>query len=190
MWIWITCAYLSGSIPYGLLFSYLFAKVDVRSLGSGNIGATNVLRTGHKGIALATLLCDVLKGLIPVCIARLYQMDEISLMIIGYAAIIGHVLPIWLKFKGGKGVATAIGVFCGLSPILGALTALIWLLSTQILKVSSLAALSAFIGSPFIAYFLTKNLTYFCLCVLILILITHRSNIQRLISGQGDIPLN
>lgn len=109
----IFVAYLSGSVPYGLIFTKLFSGIDVRKIGSGNIGTTNVLRTGQKGIAAATLICDALKGFLPVFLASHMGIEEISLLTVAFAAVLGHVFPIWLRYQGGKGVATSLGVYLG-----------------------------------------------------------------------------
>jgi glycerol-3-phosphate acyltransferase PlsY len=185
LFLMILAAYASGSVPYGLILSKIFLNVDVRKIGSGNIGTTNVLRTGHKGLAAATLLCDALKGILPVCIVRLMDFDDLGILSVAFAAILGHIFPVWLKFQGGKGVATALGVFAVLSIPLGIFTATVWLLAACIGQISSLSALCAFALSPlFAALVLSWPLAIFSLAVALLIFWTHRSNIRRLMAGQ------
>jgi glycerol-3-phosphate acyltransferase PlsY len=181
----IVGAYLCGSVPYGLILTRLFGGLDVRSIGSGNIGATNVLRTGHKGIAAATLLCDFLKGFLPVYLGKKMGIEELGLLLAAYAAILGHIFPVWLRFQGGKGVATALGVFWALSLPLGIVVTATWALVARLLKTSSLSALVAFAVAPLFAVFvLPWSLTFFCGAVAGLIFWTHRSNIYRLRKGQ------
>lgn len=184
-YFFIFIAYLSGSVPYGLILTKLFGGVDVRQIGSGNIGTTNVLRTGHKGIAAATLLCDCLKGFLPVYMAFHFGMEGIWLFGTAYAAVLGHIFPVWLKGQGGKGVATALGVFWALSAPLGGFSTLVWIAMARFAKISSLSALCAFGLSPlFAALALSWPVCIFCLSVALLIFWTHRSNIQRLITGK------
>src|SRR5215467_15906261 len=131
--------YLLGSIPFGLLLTRAAGLGDIRAIGSGNIGATNVLRTGHKGLAAATLLLDALKGLVAVLLARSFGPD--AALAAGGGAVLGHMFPVWLSFKGGKGGATVLGVFLGLSWPIVAVGAEIWLLILVTLRYSSLATL-------------------------------------------------
>lgn len=181
----IISAYFSGSIPYGLLFTKLFQGIDVRELGSGNIGATNVLRTGHKGIAAATLTCDILKGFIPVLLSSWLLSENSWIFFVAYAAILGHIFPFWLKFKGGKGVATALGVFWALSFPLGCFATVVWGIAAKFGKISSLSALCAFALSPFFAsLFLSQELAFFCFSIALLIAWTHRSNIYRMMKKE------
>ena len=136
---------------------------------------------------MATLLCDGLKGFLPVLIAQKAGIQGVALLGTGFIAISGHIFPIWLKFRGGKGVATALGVFWGLSLPLGVFTTLVWLIITRFLKISSLSALAAFALAPlFAAFFISKPLGIFCISVMALIFWTHRSNIHRLLSGKED----
>ena len=183
----ILLSYLAGSIPFGFIFTYFSGLGDIRSVGSGNIGATNVLRTGNKKVAALTLLCDALKGFAPVF--WVYTQDPSLAYMAGMASILGHIFPIWLRFKGGKGVATALGVYLALNPILTLITITIWLLVAKIGRISSLSALVAFCLAPFFALGLVylekapSTLPYFSFGLALLILFTHRGNIQRLISG-------
>lgn len=178
-------SYLSGSIPYGLLLTRLAGLGDVRELGSGNIGATNVLRTGNKGIAVATLFLDFAKGLVPVLLAYYFFTSPYVVFACGLAAILGHVFPVWLKFKGGKGVATALGVYGGVHVLLGLFTIGAWLVMAKVGRISSLSALIAFLISPIIAWlFYGGETAIFCGIVTTLILFTHRQNLKRILLGQ------
>src|SRR5262247_3379958 len=142
-----------GSIPFGLLLTRWAGLGDVRRIGSGNIGATNVLRTGHKGLAAATLLLDALKGLVPVLIAA--QVGQLAAVGAAAGAVLGHMFPIWLSFKGGKGMATTLGVMWGLSWPVGAIACAAWLLFAALFRYSSLATLLAVVVAPIAAWFLT-----------------------------------
>ena len=177
------CGYLSGSVPYGLILGKLAGLGDIRQSGSGNIGATNVLRVGGKSLALATLLLDALKGAIPALIAKQVHMDYG--IIIGLGAFIGHIFPVWLRFKGGKGVAVALGVTLALSWQVGLITCLLWLAMALISKYSSLSALIAFALSPLAAVFITGNnqLAVFMLLLAAMIWMKHHGNIKRLLAG-------
>lgn len=189
--ILISClllSYLAGSIPFGLIFSYYAGFGDVREIGSGNIGATNVLRTGNKKLAMATLLCDALKGFIPVLLI-FYSYPSVAYGA-GMAVVIGHVFPCWLKFKGGKGVATALGVYFAVQPLLALLSVLVWIGVAKVWRISSLSALVALGVCPLIAvgmYLGGKapvELCYLTFAIALLILYTHRENFQRLVTGQ------
>lgn len=187
--------YLIGSIPFGLVLTKLAGLGDVRKIGSGNIGATNVLRTGNKFLALATLLLDGGKGAVVVLLANYFLTQDYAVLA-GGAAFLGHVFPIWLKFKGGKGVATFIGVMLAISWPAGLAVILTWLLIAFTLRMSSLAALFAAALSPVYIYGLMQtpliNDTYFgdlqrielAVFMAILIFIRHHENIARLIKGQ------
>ena len=174
--------YLIGSIPFGLILTKLGGYGDIRDIGSGNIGATNVLRTGNKKLALATLILDSLKGATAVGIALYFTNFNIAL-IAGFAALIGHLFPVWLKFKGGKGVATALGTLLALKPLVGIAACGIWLLTALITRYSSLSAIIAVAAAPAVAHFLygNANLTGFCGFVALLVTLKHRANIERLI---------
>lgn len=179
--------YLLGSIPFGLIFTRMAGMGDVRSIGSGNIGATNVLRTGNKKIAAATLLGDLLKGTLAVLIA--WQFGPDAAVLAGLGAFLGHCFPIWLKFKGGKGVATYIGILLGFSWKAILVFAVVWLTTAAITRYSSLAALFATIATP-VALYAFGHVQWAELFAL-LTLITfwrHRENITRLLKGtEGKI---
>ena len=175
--------YLSGSIPFGLLLANVFGLGDIRTIGSGNIGATNVLRTGNKTVAALTLLADALKGALPV-LYFLVHGTETAGIIAGFAALAGHMFPLWLKFKGGKGVATLIGVTFGLAWPLGLMFLVIWLGVAVTFKMSSLSALAASLALPFLAMAIGRHdislpLAVMAACVWFM----HRANIARLWNG-------
>jgi glycerol-3-phosphate acyltransferase PlsY len=177
--------YLLGSIPFGLVLTRAAGLGDIRAIGSGNIGATNVLRTGNKKLAAATLLLDGAKGAVAVLIARALAGEDAAL-IAGLFSILGHVFPLWLKFKGGKGVATTLGILLALSPLVGALACATWLVMAFAFRYSSLSALTALALSPAYVFFLEHNLKAAIIFALVALLVfyTHRSNIQRLIKGE------
>jgi glycerol-3-phosphate acyltransferase PlsY len=180
--------YLLGSIPFGLIFTRLAGTQDIRAIGSGNIGATNVLRTGRKGLAAATLLGDVLKGTVAVLIAyRFYGQDLAILAALG--AFLGHLFPIWLKFRGGKGVATYIGVLLALAWPAAITFCLVWLALAALTRYSSLAALAASLATPFVLWLLDDRQEAQLFILLTLLLwIMHRENIARLLRGtEGKI---
>ena len=175
--------YFFGSIPFGLLLTKFAGEGDIRKIGSGNIGATNVLRTGHKSLAAATLILDVGKGAFGVYIIGLY-LPEIYLGIAGASAVVGHCYPIWLKFSGGKGVATGLGIIAMLSPISGFLFIITWIIIAFLFKYSSLSALLAFFVSSVSSFVVERS--DISLAILFMTLITffrHKENIKRLVSG-------
>lgn len=173
--------YIAGSIPFGLVLTYCAGLGDIRKIGSGNIGTTNVLRTGHKGLALLTLLLDVFKAAFAALLCK-YFFNETLGYFAGFMAVIGHNYPVWLKFKGGKGVASTLGLMLAMSPLVGIITCLTWLSVALIWHYSSLAALTALTMAPIYA-FLSGNepatLTYALLALLSYY--RHRENIKRLI---------
>ncbi|OYY72392.1 MAG: glycerol-3-phosphate acyltransferase [Gammaproteobacteria bacterium 28-57-27] len=179
-------AYLLGSIATAVVVSRLFGLPDPRTIGSGNPGATNVLRTGNKLAALATLIGDLLKGLIPVVIARALDASELVIALTALAAFIGHIFPVFFQFKGGKGVATALGVLLGLSPWLGLGTLAVWLAMAFGLRYSSLAALTAALSAPLIAWLLhLGDMILLAIAIMSALLIwRHVGNIQRLLQGK------
>jgi glycerol-3-phosphate acyltransferase PlsY len=180
--------YLFGSIPFGLILTKLAGTQDLRSIGSGNIGATNVLRTGNKGLAAATLIGDMLKGTAAVLICR-YLWGPNAAMLAGLGAFLGHVYPVWLKFRGGKGVATYIGVLLGLFWHAAAVFGLIWIATAFTTRYSSLSALVASFVTPlFLWWFGHHNLAALFSVLTLLLFWTHRENIKRLQTGtEGKI---
>ncbi|MDA8573987.1 glycerol-3-phosphate 1-O-acyltransferase PlsY [Alphaproteobacteria bacterium] len=176
--------YFLGSIPVGLLLTKFAGRGDIRQIGSGSIGATNVLRTGSKKLAAATLVLDALKGAVPVLVAeQLYGVD--MAIMAAYGAILGHCFPLWLKFKGGKGVATALGIILAFSPLVAGLLAAVWLLVAVLFRYSSLAALAAVAAAPVVSYLIEgRHLTITISLIAGLILLRHASNIGRLLRGQ------
>jgi glycerol-3-phosphate acyltransferase PlsY len=175
--------YLLGSIPFGLILTSFAGFGDVRAIGSGNIGATNVLRTGSKPLAAATLLGDLLKGTAAVLIAN-YFLGHDAALIAGLGAVFGHLFPIWLGFKGGKGVSTFIGVLLGLNWMATLAFGAIWLFVAAIFRFSSLAALSASLATPPILFALGDAKAAFLFAILtFMIWLRHRANIERLLAG-------
>ena len=176
--------YLCGSIPFGLLLTRASGMGDVRSIGSGNIGATNVLRTGRKDLAAATLLLDALKGTVAVLIARWFAGGDCGLAA-GVGAFLGHIFPAWLGFRGGKGVATFLGVLIGLAWPVAITFALVWLAVAAATRYSSGAALAASVASPVAMAFFAPGRVVFCTAAMVALLWwTHRENIRRLLAGQ------
>jgi glycerol-3-phosphate acyltransferase PlsY len=175
--------YLCGSVPFGLILTRMAGLGDVRNIGSGNIGATNVLRTGNKKLAAATLLADALKGTVAVIAAREVAGLEAAL-IAGLGAFLGHLYPVWLKFKGGKGVATYLGVLLGLAPMIVLVFAAVWLGMAKLFRFSSLAALSAAIAVPVALYFNGRpGIASLFVVMSAITILKHHENIRRLIAG-------
>lgn len=180
----VLIGYLCGSIPFGLLLTKAAGLGDVRSIGSGNIGATNVLRTGNKKIAALTLFLDGLKGAVPVLLLTYYGTPQAG-MIAGLAAMAGHIFPLWLGFKGGKGVATSLGVLFGLFWPLGLIFIALWLVLAFAFRMSSLAGLISSALTPLWAYLLWRpDLILPTVLIAIAIWIMHRANIGRLMKGE------
>lgn len=179
-------AYLAGSVSSAIIVSRLMGLPDPRSSGSNNPGATNVLRLGGKKAAAITLLGDVLKGLLPVLIAKMLTSSSVTIALVGIAAFLGHLYPVFFGFKGGKGVATAAGVFIGISGIMTLVMCGIWLLTAALSRYSSLAALVATLSAPFLVLFFLPGLPYFILACVIAVLLfwRHRENIARLAKGE------
>lgn len=175
--------YLMGSVPYGLLLTRMAGLGDIRAIGSGNIGATNVLRTGNKKLAAATLLLDALKGTVTVLLVRHLAHHGVALAAI--SVFLGHLFPFWLGFKGGKGVATGFGVFFGIAWPIGLICCAVWLLVALALRYSSLSALVAYAVSPFAGfYFDGRAGAEIALFIAVFVFWKHKANIQRLLSGQ------
>ena len=186
-----TFSYLSGSIPFGLILTKIFSGKDVRKIGSGNIGATNVLRAGNKYLAALTLLLDILKGYAPVVITKLFFPELLQLS--GLLAFLGHIFPIWLKFKGGKGVATFLGILFAISYGLSSLFIFTWLVVSLIFKYSSLSSIFSSL-TVFVVVLIkenviksidpsldgTTNLKLFLFTIFVLIIFTHKKNIFNL----------
>ena len=174
--------YLIGSIPFGLLLTKAAGLGDIRKVGSGNIGATNVLRTGRKGLAAATLILDGLKGAVAVLLARYFLGDQD--LVVGTAAVLGHLFPVWLGFRGGKGVATGLGVLLAAAWPVGLACCALWLVAAKLLKMSSAAALTAFAAAPLFALVLSSaDHALMALLIAILVFWRHEANIRRLLAG-------
>jgi len=175
--------YLFGSIPFGLLLTRAAGLGDIRSIGSGNIGATNVLRTGNKALAAATLLLDAAKGAAPVLIAGWFAGRD-GVMWAGIGAVLGHAFPIWLGFRGGKAVATAYGVLMAAAWPVGIAAGAIWLATAALLRISSLASLASFAMAPILAWlFADLAVVKVALVIAVLVFIRHHTNIRRLLAG-------
>ena len=172
-------SYLLGSIPFGFLLTKLFLNQDIRNIGSGNIGATNVLRTGNKLIGLSTLFLDILKAVIPIIFIKYYFPNFIFLS--SLSVFLGHVFPVWLKFKGGKGVATYVGILFCINYVLGFVFIISWFIIFLLSKYSSLSSLLASFIIPIYHFYLIDDKNHFFFIILfILIFYTHRENIKRL----------
>jgi glycerol-3-phosphate acyltransferase PlsY len=193
----VVAGYLLGSVPFGLVLTRMFGAGDLRQIGSGNIGATNVLRTGRKGLAVATLLLDLLKGAAAVWLA--YAVSPTDAPLAGAAAVLGHLYPVWLKFRGGKGVATLMGVVVALSWPMGLVYAAIWIGTLVVLRISSLGGMLAAVSVPIAAFGLDRSdLLPLGVLLAALVLWRHRDNIQRLLAGteprigasKSDSPLS
>ena len=172
-------SYLMGSIPFGFILTKIFLKKDIRDIGSGNIGATNALRTGNKIVGYATLILDISKAIIPVIYTKINFPELI--LVASLCAFLGHVFPIWLKFKGGKGVATYVGILFSINIVFGLIFAISWLITFVLTKYSSLSSLIGSLSLP--AYLLvtgqTNNVIFFII-MFVLIFFTHRENVKRL----------
>lgn len=179
-------AYLIGSLSFAVIVSRLFGLADPRSYGSGNPGATNVLRSGNKAAAILTLLFDALKGYVPVVIGQHLGLDTLAITAIGLGAFIGHLWPVFFKFEGGKGVATAAGVLLGFAPALGGLVLLVWLVVAAVFRYSSLAALTASLAAPVIQIvgWGINPMTVGVVVMSLLLIWRHEANIRKLLAGQ------
>ena len=176
-------SYIVGSIPFGYILTKIFLKKDIRDIGSGNIGATNALRTGNKLIGYSTLILDVLKAVLPVIFIKFNYPEYIYVS--SLSVFIGHVFPLWLKFKGGKGVATYVGILFCINILFGLLFISTWLILYFIFKYSSLSSLLATLSIPaYILFFLNGQNIIFFLIILVLIFYTHKENVKRLINKE------
>ena len=179
----VTFAYLIGSIPSGVIWAKFFKLGSLKNIGSGNIGATNVLRTGNRIAAFLTLLCDAGKGFVAVFLAEMFT-QELTIQAVCLFVFIGHCFPIWLKFKGGKGVATYIGIVSSMNLLFGFITCMIWLLTATMLRMSSLSALISAVFGPILVYFILDS-SYLGISIVLTFLIfwTHKTNIYRILNG-------
>ena len=175
----IIYSYIIGSIPFGLIITKIFLGKDIRKIGSGNIGTTNVLRTGKKNLAGLTLLFDVLKGYISIIIT--YEIFSELVYLSALICFLGHIFPVWLKFKGGKGVATYLGIILGFSFLFGIIFGVTWLLTAIIFRYSSLSSVLSSMIVCIYSFFMNNNVeSYFLFIVFVIIIFTHRENIIRL----------
>ena len=182
----ISIVYFFGSIPFAYILPKIFGLGDIRKLGSGNVGATNVLRAGNKLLAIIVLAFDIIKGFAPLFILKNYyhnELSEIIILFIGSAAILGHIFPIWLKFKGGKGVATYIGFLFAINYIFGIIFIITWLLIAFLKKYSSLASITSLVLLPLFVMLFSyeKQIIYLLILINLIIISKHYSNIYRLI---------
>jgi glycerol-3-phosphate acyltransferase PlsY len=176
-------AYLLGSIPFGLILTRMAGLGDIRRIGSGNIGATNVLRTGHKGLAAATVVLDGAKGAVAVVLGWRFGPD--MAVIAAAAAAVGHMAPVWLRFRGGKAVATTLGAYLGLAPMVGGLACLVWLAAFGATRMSSVGGLAAMAAAPVLAYWLADpQIAELAIALGALVALRHHANIRRLIKGE------
>ena len=177
----IFICYFFGSLPFGFLLTKFFLNKDIRKIGSGNVGATNVLRTGNKLIAYGTLTLDILKAVIPILFIKIYHHE--FLYISSLTIFLGHVFPIWLRFKGGKGVATYLGILFCINFYLGIVFGIAWLITFFIFKYSSLSSIAGSLSIPIANFFFFNNeMIFFFIIMFVLIFYTHRENIKRLLN--------
>ena len=175
-------SYLFGSIPFGYLFTKILLKKDIRSVGSGNIGATNVLRTGNKSLGYLTLILDIAKAVVPVIYIKFNYPDLVYISAL--CAFLGHLFPIWLKFKGGKGVATFVGILISINIYYALVFGIVWTLTFLISRYSSLSSLFASISIPIYLLIINQSNIIFFIIMFVLIFYTHRENIKRLINKE------
>ena len=175
-------SYLFGSIPFGYLFTKILLKKEIRNVGSGNIGATNVLRTGNKSLGYLTLILDIAKAVVPVIYIKFNYPDLVYISAL--CAFLGHLFPIWLKFKGGKGVATFVGILISINIYYALVFGIVWTLTFLISKYSSLSSLFASISIPIYLAIIDKGNIIFFIIMFVLIFYTHRENIKRLINKE------
>ena len=175
-------SYLFGSIPFGYIFTKIFLKKDIRNVGSGNIGATNVLRTGNKSLGYLTLILDIAKAVLPVIYIKFNYPDLVYISAL--CAFLGHLFPIWLKFKGGKGVATFVGILISINIYYALVFGFVWTLTFLISKYSSLSSLFASISIPIYLLIINQSNIIFFIIMFVLIFYTHRENIKRLINKE------
>ena len=175
-------SYIFGSIPFGYLFTKILLKKDIRSVGSGNIGATNVLRTGNKSLGYLTLILDIAKAVVPVIYIKFNYPDLVYISAL--CAFLGHLFPIWLKFKGGKGVATFVGILISINIYYALVFGIVWTLTFLISRYSSLSSLFASISIPIYLLIINQGNIFFFIIMFVLIFYTHRENIKRLINKE------
>jgi len=187
----VVTGYLMGSIPFGFVLGRIVLGVDVRTVGSGNIGGTNVARAGGKKLGFAVIVLDAVKAVVPVVVARRLlegtPAGEIWMVLVAVAAFSGHLFPVWLGFKGGKGVATAVGIFLVLAPwaaIAGLITFAVAYAATRISSVGSLAGTAVCTVGAFVQHGWTSPISWACLVIALLIVVRHRANIRRILSGE------
>jgi acyl phosphate:glycerol-3-phosphate acyltransferase len=187
MWLYLLplLAYLLGSVSSAVVIARLMGLQDPRDVGSGNPGATNILRYGGKAAAILTLAGDILKGVIAVLIARALTTDDVVIALTGFAAFLGHLFPVFFGFRGGKGVATALGVWLALSPWVGLLLIATWVVMAVLFRYSSLSALTASVAAPLYVAWLSPGMPYLATMIVMsaILIFRHRSNIRNLLAG-------
>ena len=187
--LFITVFYFIGSIPFALILTKLLGHGDIRNIGSGNVGATNVLRTGDKYLAFAVLCLDIAKGILPFLILQLfYDTNTLHSIFLCHFAILGHIFPVWLKFKGGKGVATYIGFLIGFNILLGLYFLVTWIIIALVSRYSSLSSLAASLIAPLYLFFINPNIIVgiFLLYIFLIISLKHHENIKRLMNSSEN----
>lgn len=182
----VLMAYFIGSLSFGIIISYFFKLSDPRTTGSGNPGATNVMRTGNKVAALLTLLGDMLKATIVITVANYMNLSEIHLAVISIAVLLGHIFPVYYKFRGGKGVATALGILLGINWMLALAVFFVWLFVFTIWRFSSLAAIVATFTAPIISYYLgfSSEILWLNIIISTIVIYRHKANITNLLNGK------
>lgn len=180
----VVIAYLLGSIPFGLILTRATGAGDLRKIGSGSIGATNVLRTGRRGLAAATLVLDAAKGAVAVVIGGWLEGSQ-GVALCGVVSVLGHLFPVWLRFAGGKGVATGLGVLLAASPLVGIGCCAVWLAVAKVVKISSAGGLSAFLAAPFLMAAISGETDLIAMAAVVTVLVwaRHHSNIRRILAG-------
>lgn len=185
--ITIILSYIVGSIPFGYILTHFILRKDIRKEGSGNIGATNVLRVGNKKLALLTLLLDAIKVIVPILILiKFHQNHEMLLYLAGLFAIIGHIFPVWLNFRGGKGVASSFALILFMTPLTGLITLVIWLMVFMMSRLSSLSSILSLVFMPIIVFLQTQkiDLTIFYVMISVIVITQHKDNIKRIVQNK------
>lgn len=181
-------AYIAGSVPFGFIITNIYKSKDIRNEGSGNIGATNAFRVGGKFIGIVTLILDATKGILPLYIATKLAMSYNQILIVGVLSVLGHIFPVWLQFKGGKGVATSLANISFLNWPIGLTLVIVWLVIFWLKRISALSSIMIFIIAPILSYIYVDNylFTFFIFIISFIVIIKHYNNIIRLIHGREE----